>query len=176
MKKLLAVAVIAALAVLCLTACSENPHSGSSASPANPPTATEETMHSDAPDVDMTPTASFVMEANGRQFYPTFADSAAAEALFEKLDTGMLEVTLHDYGNFEKTGPLPWALPATDERITTQPGDIVLYQGNQICIYYGENTWEFTRLASIDNVSRDELLAILGDGDVTVRFWLEWSE
>jgi len=134
------------------------------------------TSKTDSPEPDMTPTAVLVMEVNGKQFYPTFNSTAAADALKEKLNSESLEVSLHDYGNFEKTGPLPWSLPANDERITTKPGDIVLYQGNQVCIYYDQNTWEFTRLATIDNTSRDELLDALGEGDVTVRFWLEWSE
>ena len=83
---------------------------------------------------------------------------------------------MHDYGNFEKVGPLPFELPRNDETITTEPGDIILYQGNQITIYYDENTWNFTRLAKIDNVTREELLDVLGSGDVTVTFWIEWSE
>jgi len=123
-----------------------------------------------------TPNAVLVMEANGKQFYPTFANTDAANTLKEKLNSEPLTVTLRDYGDFEKTGPLPWPLPANDERITTEPGDIVLYQGDKICVYYDKNTWEFTRLASIDGTSRNELLDALGKDDVTVRFWLEWSE
>ena len=56
------------------------------------------------------------------------------------------------------------------------PGDIILYQGNQICVYYDENTWNFTRLAKINYVTKEDLLKTLGEGDVTVSFWLEWSE
>ena len=124
----------------------------------------------------MKPTAILVMEINGKQFSPNLENNSSADAFFEKLESGMLEVSLHDYGNFEKVGPLPWELPTNDEQITTKPGDIILYQGNQICIYYGENTWNFTKLASIYSVTRDELLEAFGDGDVTVRFWLEWTE
>lgn len=122
------------------------------------------------------PTASLVMEVNGRIFYPHLADNSSAEAFFEKMKEGELVVALHDYGNFEKVGLLPWDLPRNDEKITTVPGDIILYQGNQITIYYDENTWEFTRLAKIHDVSKDELLDVFGEGDVTVSFWLEWSE
>ena len=82
----------------------------------------------------------------------------------------------HDYGNFEKVGDLPWTLPRSDEEITTKPGDIILYQGNQITLYYDVNTWNFTRLARIGNVTHEELLEVCGEGDTTLKFWLEWSE
>ena len=121
-------------------------------------------------------TASLVMEVNGRIYYPDLADNSSAEAFFEKLEEGKLVVDLQDYGNFEKVGPLPWDLPRNDEKITTMPGDLILYQGNQITLYYDVNTWEFTRLAKIHDVTREELLDVLGDGDVTASFWLEWSE
>jgi len=87
-----------------------------------------------------------------------------------------VELELHDYGSFEKVGPLPWDLPRNDESITTVPGDVILYQGNQITIYYDENTWNFTRLAKIGNVTKDELLEVFGPGNVTVTCWIEWNE
>ena len=117
-----------------------------------------------------------VIEANGQRLYASLADNSSAEALAEKLSEGKTEVSLHDYGNFEKVGPLPWELPRNDEPITTEPGDVILYQGNQITIYYDENSWTFTRLARVEGYSRETLLDILGDGDVTVNLWIEWSE
>ncbi|MBQ4424806.1 MAG: hypothetical protein II882_03585 [Lachnospiraceae bacterium] len=116
------------------------------------------------------------MEVNGKTYYPRLENNSSAEAFFEKLKEGSVEIVMHDYGSFEKVGPLPWDLPRNDGKITTVPGDIILYQGNQITIYYDENTWEFTRLARIADVTKEELLRVLGDGEVTVRFWLEWSE
>ena len=59
-----------------------------------------------------------------------------------------------------------------DKNITTMPGDIILYQGNQITIYYDTNTWNFTKLGKIENITQKELKEILGDGDVTVTFSL----
>nr|MCR5816259.1 hypothetical protein [Ruminococcus sp.] len=79
-------------------------------------------------------------------------------------------IDMSDYGNFEKVGDLPQSLPTNDESITTAAGDIILYQGNKITIYYAENTWDFTKLGHIDNITQQELKAILGDGDVTVTF------
>ena len=94
----------------------------------------------------------------------------------EKLSEGPVSLELYDYGNFEKVGPLPWELPRNDETITTEPGDIILYQGSQITIYYDENTWSFTRLARIEGETRESLLEALGPSDTAVTLWIEWSE
>jgi len=116
------------------------------------------------------------IEANGRVFYAALEENSSAEALAEKLMDGPVELALHDYGHFEKVGPLPWTLPRNDTSITTVPGDVILYQGNQITLYYDQNTWSFTRLAKIDGVTKDDLLSVLGTDDVTVRIWIEWKE
>lgn len=137
--------------------------------------AAEEMIREEEPEV-VKPSAELVLEVNGKRFYPELAENSSAEAFFEKLKEGRLDLELHDYGSFEKVGPLPWELPANDEQITTEPGDIILYQGDQLTIYYDENTWNFTRLGKIKYVTKEELLEALGDGDVTVSFWLEWSE
>lgn len=122
------------------------------------------------------PTAVLVIQANGHTFCAGFEDNSSAEALKENLSREALEITLHDYGGFEKVGELPWHLPRNDEAITTAPGDVILYQGNQITIYYDENAWNFTRLAKIGNVTGAELLEAFGKGDVAVTFRTEWSE
>lgn len=117
-----------------------------------------------------------LLEANGNRFTVILEDNASAKALIEKLQSEPLTVTLHDYGDFEKVGPLPWDLPADDERITTKPGDVILYQGNQITVYYDENTWSFTKLGSITGATRETLLSAFGEGDVTVTLSLEFPE
>ncbi|MBO4299167.1 MAG: hypothetical protein J5998_10230 [Clostridia bacterium] len=127
-------------------------------------------------DAFVRPTPTLVVEANGTVFYASLEDNSSADALVGKLNSGGIDVQMRDYGHFEKVGPLPWPLPRNDETITTSPGDVILYQGSQITIYYDRNTWDFTRLARIDGVTGEELLKAFGDGDVTVRFRLEWSE
>lgn len=101
----------------------------------------------------------------------TFADNSSADAFRELLQQGPVTVQMEDYGGFEKVGPLGTELVRNDERITTQPGDVILYQGDQITIYYGTNTWSFTRLAHINDV--ENLIEKLGEGTVTVTFSLE---
>ena len=105
-------------------------------------------------------------------FVAEFADNSSAEALKDLLSDTPLTLQLHDYGNFEKVGSLGHSLPRNDEPITTAAGDLILYQGNQFSIYYAENSWNFTRLGKIQNVTSDELKAALGSGDVTVTLSL----
>lgn len=117
-----------------------------------------------------------IIEANGHAFSAVLEENASAQALIEKLGEGAVEINLKDFGHFEKVGPLPWSLPRCDENITTAPGDVILYQGNQITVYYDENTWDFTRLAKIPGVTKDDLLAVFGEGNVAVRFRIEGNE
>ena len=99
-------------------------------------------------------------------------NNSSAEAFAALLAEGDVTVDMHDYGGFEKVGPLGTTLVSGDERITTEPGDVILYQGNQITIYYDVNTWSFTRLGRVQDLTPDELREILGDGDPTVVFSL----
>ena len=80
---------------------------------------------------------------------------------------------MRDYGGFEKVGSLGMELPTNDERITTEPGDVILYQGNQITIYYDTNSWNFTRLGKVQGMTPEELRDVLGDGDPTAVFSLK---
>lgn len=100
-------------------------------------------------------------------FTATLADNSSANALKEMLLQEPLIIDMHDYGNMEKVGPIGTSLPTNDEHITTGPGDIILYQGNSMVIYYDTNTWNFTCLGKIDNVTQAELLEAMGSGDVT---------
>ena len=100
------------------------------------------------------------------------ADNSSADAFLELLKTGDVTIDMHDYGSFEKVGPLGTTLPRNDKQITTAPGDVILYQGNQVTIYYDVNSWSFTRLGKIQGISRKKLNEILGTGNATVTFSL----
>ena len=95
------------------------------------------------------------------------ADNSSAEALLEMLKENDISIPMSDYGNFEKVGELGISLVTNDEQITSEAGDLILYQGDKFVIYYDTNSWNFTRLGKIKNTSQDELKSILGDGDVT---------
>ena len=174
----LAVLMIPALAG-CVTQKSTETGSDDGTSPTGSQTESDlkETGNEMKDDIEaIRPTCVLVIEVNGKIFYANFEDNSSAEALKEKLNSEPITVDMHDYGSFEKVGALPWELPRNDTQITTEPGDVILYQGNQITVYYDTNIWSFTRLARIGNATKDELLAALGAGDVSVKFSLEWGE
>lgn len=132
-----------------------------------------ETRDLDAPPE---PVPTLVIHVNNKVLYASLADNEAADAFAEKLSKEAIEVKMKDYGSFEKVGDLPWELPTADEQLTMRTGDILLYQGKQITIGYDQNTWEYTRLARIEDTTREELLDAFGEGDADVAFWVEWSE
>lgn len=116
------------------------------------------------------------LTVNDRSFTATLADNSATKALKEKLAQGTLEVRLEDYGDMEKVGSLGFSLPRTDRQTTTVPGDIMLYQGSSLVIFYGSNSWAYTPLAKVDGVStREEMLELLG-GEGTVILTLSLAE
>ena len=102
----------------------------------------------------------------------TLVDNSSADALIDALSEGPITINMRDYGDMEKVGSLGWDLPRNDESITTEAGDIILFQGRALVIYYSPNTWSFTRLGKIDNITREELIAILGEGEVTITLSL----
>lgn len=98
--------------------------------------------------------------------------NSSAEAFLALLEEQPVTLEMHDYAGMEKVGELGTDLPRNDSQISVDAGDIILYQGNQIAVYYGTNSWNFTRLAVIENATRESLLDVLGSGDVRVTFSL----
>lgn len=100
-------------------------------------------------------------------------DNEATKSLVERLKNGDISVKANEYGGFEKVGDLGFSLPRNDTSITTSAGDIVLYQGNQISLFYNSNSWSYTKLGKVQNVSTKDLKNILGSGDVSLVLSLE---
>lgn len=96
--------------------------------------------------------------------------NSSAQAFIALLKKGPITVQMSDYAGMEKVGFLGTTLPRNDTQITASPGDVILYQGNQITIYYGTNSWSLTKLAVIENATKERLLRVLGSGDTTVTF------
>lgn len=177
MTKMLKRAPILALMLvtaIALPACSASGASESTSSPGRPDSAAASSAQTSSEKPSAQEKPLLAITANGTTFIASCEDNASAEAFANLLQKGPLTLSLHDYGDFEKVGALGTTLPTNDEQITTQPGDIILYQGDQITIYYDTNTWNFTRLAHID-ATRDDLLAAFGEGDVEATFELQWD-
>jgi hypothetical protein len=110
----------------------------------------------------------------GQTLTATLADNSSVKALIEALKLAPITYEAHDYGDFEKVGPLGQSFPENNESITTEPGDIILYQGSNLCLYYDANTWNFTRIGKIEGKTQAELKQILkaGQGNITVTLSL----
>ena len=113
------------------------------------------------------------LKVNNRVLTATLERNSSVDALIEKLEQNDITIDMEDYANFEKVGSLGFNLPRNDKQITTTAGDIILYQGNSITIYYDTNSWSFTKLGHIDNITQEELKEILGARDVTVTLTLK---
>ncbi|MDE7453649.1 MAG: hypothetical protein K2N22_04500 [Clostridia bacterium] len=114
------------------------------------------------------------LTVNGNKLKVTLAENQSVSALVEILKEGDIVYTADDYGGFEKVGSLGHTLPRKDTEITTKAGDVILYSGNQIVLFYGSNSWQYTRLGKIEGYSVEELRSLLcaGQGEVQVTISL----
>lgn len=110
------------------------------------------------------------LEIKDYEFDVTLEENDASHELVEMARNEQITINFEDYGGFEKVGPLGRSLTTDNTRITTKPGDIVLYQGNQIVMFYGSNTWSYTMLGHVDDLTYWE--EALGNDDVVATFTL----
>ena len=108
------------------------------------------------------------MKIGDTQVAVEWADNEAVEALRELVKEEPLTIQMSMYGGFEQVGPIGQRLPASDSQTTTQSGDIVLYTGSQIVVFYGSNSWAYTRLGHITDQSAEDMKNLLGNGDVPI--------
>lgn len=111
------------------------------------------------------------LKIDGIEVDVIWADNDSVKALKNLAKDG-LTINMSKYGGFEQVGSIGSTLPSSDTRITTNPGDIVLYSSNQIVIFYDSNTWSYTKLGHI-NLSKSELTDLLGDKDVVINISLK---
>ena len=104
------------------------------------------------------------LKVNNHVLNVKLEDNSAAKALMDKLKMGDVTIHAEDYGGFEKVGNLGFSLPRSDKYITTSVGDIVLYDGEEISLFYNSNSWSYTKLGKLQNIK--DLKKILGTGDV----------
>ena len=109
---------------------------------------------------------------DGRTESITLADNNATKALVARLQEAPVTITLNSSGGFEIWGALGFSLPTSNEQINAQPGVVILYNGSNICIFYGTNSWSYTRLGKVDNLSASELASFLKAGDSNIKVTL----
>ena len=158
------------LAVLGLSGCGNSSSPADSAPPPSQSVISEQEISQSQDNSSSQEEPMLKITVGDQELLATFADNRSAEEFQDLLAQGPVTISMDDYGGFEKVGSLGTTLTRNDTRITTQPGDVILYQGNQITIYYGTNTWNFTRLAKINDST--DLQAKLGTGTVQVTFSL----
>ena len=111
---------------------------------------------------------------SGKSLPVKIEDNAATKALVAALRESSITYEAEDYGGFEKVGALGRSLPTSNAQITTQPGDVILYSGNQIVLFYGSNSWSYTRIGKMEYGTLDELKTFLkaGQGNISVTLSL----
>ncbi len=105
----------------------------------------------------------------------TMVDNAATQELVARLQQAPVTVTLNSSGGFEIWGALGFSLTTSNEQVNAQPGDIVLYNGSNICMFYGTNSWSYTRLGHIDGLSENELRSFLKASESNISVMLSLS-
>ena len=123
-----------------------------------------------------TMTQKMYITIDGRTESATLIDNSATQALVGKLQKTPITVTLSSSGGFEIWGALGFSLPTSNEHIKAQPGDVILYSGSNICIFYGTNSWSYTRLGHIDGLSESELRTFLHAGETDISVTLSLSQ
>ncbi len=189
MEKGVAIILITFIALLYVTGCSRNNSSGESLpSKTDIPSYTKRPSESEGKpktNAPITPNESKITESNefseenqkmvitvgSYNFRVTLEENSSAEALKQYLANGPVTLTLDDYASMEKVGDLGTTLPRNDSQITTTRGDVILYLGDQLAIYYQNNSWNFTKLGHIDDA--EKLEDALGKGSVEVTLSLE---
>ena len=155
MKRSLIIALLISMAIL--TACSGANKPQQSAAPKQEADNTEESAEM----------KQITMSINDEEVEVSWEDNESVKALKDLCQDGPLTIRMSMYGGFEQVGPIGQGIVRDDVQTTTEPGDIVLYSGDQIVIFYGSNSWAYTRLGHVE-LSREELEDLLGNGDVVL--------
>lgn len=169
MKKLLT--ILLAITLISLTSCGKSNSSPTPTTDEPSTTITTPSGDNQRTKEDETANMELTLKIDGIEVDAIWADNDSVKALKNLAKDG-LTINMSKYGGFEQVGSVVSTLPSSDTRITTNPGDIVLYSSNQIVIFYDSNTWSYTKLGHI-NLSKSELTDLLGDEDVVITLNLK---
>lgn len=162
MFRTLALGLVSALFFPAMLACEKTP------APVVPEASHEE--RSEQEDVLMPETIKITV--SGKSLPVKIVENEATKALVAALREASITYEADDYGGFEKVGPLGRSLPTGNAQITTQPGDVILYSGNQIVLFYGSNSWSYTRIGKMEYGTLDELKSFLKAGEGKIKVTL----
>ena len=115
----------------------------------------------------------FYITVKSTTFTASFADNISVDAFRDLLGEGDLTINMSDYGGFEKVGSIGTSLPRKDTQISTTIGDVMLYQGSQIVIFYGTNSWSYSRLGKVEGATAEDLISAFGSGNTAITFSLK---
>jgi outer membrane lipoprotein-sorting protein len=117
--------------------------------------------------------SSMTMKIGDTEVNVDWEDNQAVEALRNMAEDGDVTIQMSMYGGFEQVGLIGQSLPRDDKQITTSSGDVVLYSGNQMVVFYGSNSWSYTRLGHISDKNTEDMTDLLSNGDVTITISIE---
>ena len=137
------------------------PETSDTSKPEKPTDLTQET---DAENMEL------IMKIDGTEVSVAWENNESVDAIRELAASGGLEINMSMYGGFEQVGPIGQSIPSSDEQTTTEAGDIVLYSGNQVVVFYGSNSWAYTKLGRITGKTEQELAEMLGKNNVVLSF------
>ena len=190
--KIIAAALAVCILLICFSSCgSENAMPTADASlqeetTSHAETASQKNDEQTAPETAAVPTdiisgeteekpamKTLIMKIDGKKVAVDWEENESAAALAELVKDQPIRINMSMYGGFEQVGSIGTSLPRNDAQTTTQAGDIVLYSGNQIVVFYGTNSWAYTRLGHITDKTAEQMEKLLGNGNVTIEFSLE---
>ena len=137
------------------------PETSDTSKPEKPTNLTQET---DAENMEL------ILKIDGTEVSVAWENNEAVDAIRKLAASGGLEINMSMYGGFEQVGSIGQSIPRSDEQTTTKAGDIVLYSGNQVVVFYGSNSWTYTRLGRITGKTEQELAEMLGKKNVVLSF------
>ena len=171
MKEKMILIAICMTIIFCMSACSGN--TMNSGENQNAVTEISTSEKDESADDEAIGDSTMIMMIDGTKVNVEWEDNQAVERLRDMAEDGDITIQMSMYGGFEQVGSIGQSLPRDDKQTTTSSGDIVLYSGNQMVVFYGSNSWSYTRLGHISDKDEAEMADLLSQGDVTITISTE---
>ena len=171
MKEKMILIAICMTIIFCMSACSGN--TMNSGENQNAVTEISTSEKDESADDEAIGDSTMIMMIDGTKVNVEWEDNQAVERLRDMAKDGDITIQMSMYGGFEQVGSIGHSLPRDDKQTTTSSGDVVLYSGNQMVVFYGSNSWSYTRLGHISDKDEAEMADLLSQGDVTITISTE---